>query len=128
MGPEDSVAEGLVLYMSDGQRIGTIQDLRNLPEVTVAAENGIASVMCPEIAEFSATFSVKMPKQWNCKGRKRFIKLVISMGYSRNYAVRFAEWARKVGIPYQDIWRTWFFWEGGGQGGAFGRHHKAERV
>lgn len=119
MGPENCETENPMLYTADGQRIGTIWDLRYLPEVTVAAGKEITSAMCPAMAELSMTLSVKMPKQWNCKGRKRFIKLVMSKGYSRNYAVRFAARARRVGIPYQDIWRTWFLWEGGGQGGAF---------
>jgi len=108
MGPEDSEVEGLVLYTVDGEKIGKIQ---NLAEVTVSAGKEIASVMGPAMAGLSMTISVKPAKGWRCRSRKRFIKLLMSKGYSRNYAVRFAARARRVGIPYQDIWRTWFIWE-----------------
>jgi len=108
MGPENSETEGFALYTADGTKIGKIQDLA---EVTVSEGKQIASAIISITKEFSTIIRVKCPKQWRCKSRKRFIKLVMSRGYSRNYAVRFAARARRVGIPYQKIWRTWFFWE-----------------
>ncbi len=109
MGPENSSeVEGLVLYTADGEKIGKIQDLA---EVTVAAGKEIVSAMCPAMVELHGTLTARPAKNWRCRSRKRFIKLVMSKGYSRNYAVRFAERARRVGISYQGVWQTWFFWE-----------------
>ncbi len=111
MGPENQEAEDLVLYTADGPRIGTIRDLRDLPEVTVPTGKESGAAMSRVMASLSMTISVKPARDWRCRSRKRFIKLVMSKGYSRNYAVRFAERARRVGISYQGVWQTWFFWE-----------------
>ncbi len=108
MGPENGEAESLVLYTEDGVKIGKIQDL---PKVTVQAGKEIAPTMCPAMVELHGRLTARPAKNWRCRSRKRFIKLVMSKGYSRNYAVRFAERTRRVGISYQGVWQTWFFWE-----------------
>ncbi len=82
MGPENSSeVESLVLYTADGQRIGAIRDLRDLPEVTVAAGKERGSAMRRVMASLSMTISVKSvkpEKSWRCRSRKRFIKLLVS--------------------------------------------------
>ena len=105
MGPENSGAESLILYTEDGERIGPIRDL---PEVTIAAGEEIAAAMCPAMAAFQETISisVKPGKRWRCRSRKRFIKLMMSEGISRNYAEWMAGFVRGW-MPYEEAWRTY---------------------
>ena len=56
------------------------------------------------------TIHIKTPKRWRCRGRKRFIKLLMSKGISRNQARSVAGVARIAGVPYGELWRSYFFW------------------
>lgn len=51
------------------------------------------------------TLHVKTPKRWRCGSRKRYIKLIMSEGLSRNYAERLAYFVRMV-VPYREAWRN----------------------
>lgn len=57
------------------------------------------------------TMHFKAPKRWRCRSRKRFIKLVMSEGISRNRAERLADFARAL-MPYREAWRNvlWGIW------------------
>ncbi len=94
------------MYTADGEKIGKIQDLA---EVTVSAGKEIASAMCPAMVEFHRT-TARLAKNWRCKSRKRFIKLLMSKGISRNEAESVAKVARIAGVPYGELWRCYFFW------------------
>ncbi len=107
MGPENSKTGGLDLYMADGTKIGKIQDLA---EVTVSAGKKIASVMCTVMAGISMAIRVKCQKHWRCGSRKRFIKLLMSKGISRNEAESVARVARIAGVQYRELWQGYFFW------------------
>lgn len=52
------------------------------------------------------TFYIKMPKRMRCRSRKRFIKLMMSEGISRNGAVWLADFVRER-IPYEEAWRKY---------------------
>ena len=81
-----------------------------LPEITVR-EEGVAELaggLVCEPVEFTAHF--KTPKRWRCGSRKRFIKLLMSEGISRNQAGSVARVARIAGVPYGELWRDYFFW------------------
>lgn len=56
------------------------------------------------------TMHIKTPKRWSCRGRKRFIKLLMSKGISRNQAGSVAGVSRIAGVPYGELWRSYFFW------------------
>jgi len=116
MGPEDSKAEDIVLYTADGEKIGKVWDL---VEATVQAGKEISSVMCPAMVELSMEITVKPARNWFCRSRKRFIKLLMSKGISRNEAASVEKAARIAGVPYGELWQGYFFWKGGGQGGTF---------
>lgn len=121
MGPKDSETPDLVLYMKSGEtpdlvlytksgeRLGPI---RNLPEVTIATGKEIAAAMRPAIAAFkeAISISVKPGKHWRCRNRKRFIKLLMSKGISRNQAEGVARVARIAGVQYGKLWQGYFFW------------------
>lgn len=56
------------------------------------------------------TFTMRAPKCWRCQSRKRFIKLLMSKGIGRNQAGSVARVARIAGVPYGELWRSYFFW------------------
>lgn len=83
-----------------------------LQEITLSAEaiepeNKLA-LEC-ECMEF--TMHIKTPKRWRCRGRKRFVKLMMSEGITRNYAERLADFTRTM-MPYGEAWRNllWHKW------------------
>jgi len=109
MGPKNCEAEDFVLYTADGQRIGTIRDLRYLPEVTVSTGKERGAAMRRVMSQFSMTISVKPVRDWRCRSRKRFIKLLMSKGISRNEAESVARAARIAGVQYRELWQSYFF-------------------
>ena len=74
-----------------------------LPKITVLGEVSETpkSIGLYQDVEFTLTF--KTPKRWRCLSRKRFIKLMMSEGVSRNNAERLANFTREL-MPY---WRAW---------------------
>ena len=59
-----------------------------------------------EPMEFTVRF--KTPKRCRCRSRKRFIKLMMSEGISRNYAERLADFVREW-MPYGKAWREYLW-------------------
>lgn len=79
-----------------------------LPEITVPAdEPGPGRILADPSLEMTFTFTWKTPKRWRCRNRKRFIKLMMSEGISRNGAVWLADFIRKM-MPYKEAWRKYF--------------------
>lgn len=107
MGSENKVDLGNCTLYLDGKPIAWGQG--ELPEVTVPADvPKPESIALCESMEF--TMHSKAPKRWRCKSRRRFIKLLMSYGISRNRAESMAKVARIAGIPYRELWRSFFFW------------------
>lgn len=78
-----------------------------LPEITVSAdEPGPGRILADPSLEMTFTFTWKTPKRWRCRSRKRFIKLMMSEGISRNGAVWLADFVRKM-MPYGEAWREY---------------------
>lgn len=79
-----------------------------LPEITVPEEVFEPPKMIGmcEYMEFSMT--IKTPKRWRCRSRKRFIKLMMSTGVSRNNAEWLADFVRGW-MPYGEAWRNHLF-------------------
>ena len=95
MGPE-SKSDDYTLYL-DGEPIarGEIQ----MPEITLPPE------MLEPVKELTMQWMgfelhYKIPKRWRCGSRKRFIKLLMSKGISRNQAGSVARVARIAGVQY----------------------------
>ena len=99
MGPESK--NDYTLY-PDGVPIarGEIQ----LPEITVPADAPEREIT-PLLEPMEFTMTVKTPKRWRCRSRKRYIKLMMSEGITRNYAERLADFTRKL-MPYGEAWRN----------------------
>lgn len=92
MGPENMVDLGNCTLYLNGEPIAWGQG--ELPEITVPDEmfeppKGIGVCQCVEF-----TLTIKTPKRWRCRNRKRFIKLMMSEGISWNYAERLADSVR----------------------------------
>lgn len=62
--------------------------------------------------EWSFTATTKYPKFWRCKNRKRYKKLLMSLGVGRNYADWLIEgfvarkdiWPKECDFSYQELW------------------------
>lgn len=52
------------------------------------------------------TFYFKIPKRWRCRGRKRFMKLMMSEGIRRNNSEWLADFMRGW-MPYGEAWRNY---------------------
>lgn len=101
MGPESETK--YTVYMN-GEPIAVTGIL---PEITVT-EEGIAEsagvlTLCEPI---TLTGYFYTPKRWRCRSRKRFIKLVMSEGISRNSAEWLADFTRKMRTSYGEAWRN----------------------
>lgn len=104
MWPEnESVLMDGTLYL-DGEPIAT-GTIKQLPEITVAADAPEPDMHLADLS-LEITGYFKTPKRWRCRGRKRFIKLMMSEGISRNGAVWLADFIRKM-MPYGEAWRQY---------------------
>ena len=107
MGPENKFnPNDFTLFLGDTPIArGEIQ----LAEITVPADTPKPETILP-LQQMEFTVHFKTPKRWRCRGRKRFVKLLMSMGISRNQAESMAGVARIAGVPYGELWRSYFFW------------------
>lgn len=106
MGPEDT--NDYTLFM-DGVLIAPGQI--ELPEITVTEDaQEPENAIMRQLGHMEFTMHLKTPKSWRCRSRKRFIKLLMSKGIGRNQAASVARAARIAGVPYGELWRSYFFW------------------
>ena len=78
-----------------------------LAEITLPPDAPKLESVLP-LQEVEFAFTIKAPKRWRCKNRKRFIKLMMSEGISRNYAERLADIVRGW-MPYGKAWREYLW-------------------
>lgn len=85
-------------------------ELIGLPTVTPeTAESGLSLDGGIFLNDVSFTGSIKFPKVLRCRNRKRFVKLLMSIGIPRNVA----NTLRAVpGETYQEMWRRVFIFVG----------------
>ena len=105
MGPENKFKpNNFTLFLGDTPIArGEIR----LAEITVPADTPKPETILPlQQMEFTAHFKVQ--KRWSCKSRKRFIKLMMSEGISKNYAERLADFVRGW-MPYREAWRKYLW-------------------
>ena len=107
MGPESK--NDYILYLRDA----TSGDIPIAPgiihEITVSAD-ALTQEALQLLEPMEFTMHIETPKRWHCGSRKRFIKLLMSKGISRNQAGSVARVARIAGVPYGELWRDYFFW------------------
>lgn len=116
---EETKVEKMFLSLEDGQGV-VWEGIKDI-QVTECIEHDYYddTVVVPTItligdreASFTAV-EVKYPKFWRCKSRKRFKKLMMSIGFSRNQVdqyLMFADAMRALGedcFPsYQQTWNA----------------------
>lgn len=84
MGPEEK--SGHVCYiMSGGVAVAQFEAIDGELEITLGDE-GAEPLIMGAIGPLAFEMSVTLPKEWRCASRKRFIKLLMSYGCSRNDA------------------------------------------
>lgn len=107
MGPENKFnPNDFTLFLGDTPIArGEIQ----LAEIKVPADTPKPETILP-LQQMEFTVHFKVQKRWRCQGRKRFVKLLMSMGISRNQAESVAGVAKIAGVPYGELWRSYFFW------------------
>lgn len=108
MGPHDSSTDlqNVQLFTEDGTLVAGFTPDGDITEVYCLPNGGkdmIAGMWGP--ITFSVTVSI--PKAWRCGSRKRFIKLLMSYGYSRNNAAKIAAAIRTQTGP--DTYQQLFF-------------------
>lgn len=99
MGPENSGRRTIKFYMVvDGQEVEVKPDFA---EITFAEDQEGNDNLALDNCEFS--MRVKLPKSMRCKSRKRFVKLLMASGISRNVAQALARgyviWSNRIYIP-----------------------------
>jgi len=95
MGPENSRKKPMFYMMMDGQPVAVEPDFA---EITFAEDQQGNTVM--DNCEFS--MRVKLPHSLRCRSRKRFVKLLMASGYSRDAAHAFllpVRWRNRQGVP-----------------------------
>ena len=106
MGPENKTDLGNCTLYLNGEPIAWGQG--ELPEITVPEEVREPQKSIGMCERMKFTLTIKMPKRWRCRSRKRFIKLVMSEGIGRNYAERLADFVRGW-MPYREAWREYLW-------------------
>lgn len=105
MGPESK--NDYTLYLRDVALGDTPIEPGIIHEITVSMD-----ALMPEalklLEPMEFTVQIKTPKRWRCRSRKRFIKLMMSEGITRNYAERLADFIRKL-MPYGEAWRSYIW-------------------
>ena len=88
-----------------GEHSGTLyldgKPIEDIPELSICDGNRDASLMMG--FAFCGDIAVMERPATTCKTRKRFVKLLMAHGYSRNEANKRAERARRFGYSYQDF-------------------------
>ena len=111
IGPENGFdPNGYTVYLADTPIArGEIK----LKEITIPVEmfepvRGLVC-QCEDACQWMGfTLKIEVPKRWRCRSRKRFIKLMMSEGISRNYAERLADIVRGW-MPYGKAWREYLW-------------------
>ena len=107
MGPENKIdLTGYTLCL-DGEPVGKIGEL---PEIMLNEDAQALKITLGKTQ--TITMEIKMPKRWYCRSRKRFIKLMMSEGISRNHAKLLAYAVQVMRMSYKEAWRNYLLGRG----------------
>ena len=99
LGPENATP-GVISIMYNGEPLA-IPPGGNLPEITLSENEGAADTPLAGNS-LSFTMELKIRKEWRCHSRKRFIKILMGKGFTRNQAAEIAEavtWPHRYNLP-----------------------------
>ena len=102
MGPESK--SNYILYMH-----GVLNDALTIPgiihEITVPMDALNPEIMPLLLKPMEFSVTVKTPKRWRCRSRKRYIKLLMSEGVRRKRAKILAYFVQ-ARMSYGEAWRN----------------------
>ena len=87
MGPEGQIAHACYI-MQNGEPVARLE-ANNIGELTITLEGeceNTGALIAGAIGSMAFEMAVKLPKEWCCGSRKRFVKLLMSYGCSRHDA------------------------------------------
>lgn len=93
MGHENSSTGSLHVYLVDknSQPVAEFTTVDGVMEIDIAFDDTRAAAMIAgALGPLTLAMNIGIPKGWRCGSRKRFIKLLMSYGCSRNTAAEFA--------------------------------------
>ncbi len=106
MGPHDSSRDlqNVRLFTKDGTLVAGFTQIGDTTEVYTLPD-GAKDMIAGNWGPITVSVTVGIPKAWRCGNRKRFIKLLMSYGYSRNDAAKIAAVIRTPAGPntYQHL-------------------------
>ena len=91
--------EGQLYYLLGTEYV----PIKEIPEINFDSEDEMKSLLKP------LSFTFTMPKKLRCKSAKRFVKLMMAEGFSRNDAVECVQWVRKMYRSYNHAWLIYLF-------------------
>lgn len=92
----------MTLYYSHGGMFEKIETITEIPTLKTFVDGKRDAPL--DLSDMSFTVTLKIPKHFRCKSRKRFIKLLMSKGMRRDYDVLNANMMRESGLSYSDAW------------------------
>ena len=104
IGPENNNIR-YQLYLN-GEPIA--MDIHQILEIKSAPVSGETDFKGLDWIDFKIPGTITIQKRIRCRNRKRFVKLVMSMGHDRNYASRLAKIVQSMGISYNVAWLNKF--------------------
>lgn len=91
MGPEGK-DKHVCYIMHGGKPVAQFESIADTGEleITLTDDRDAGPLIMGAIEPLAFEMKIGLPKEWRCTNRKRFIKLLMSYGGSRNAAVRMA--------------------------------------
>ena len=114
MGQEET-REYTVYMLTDD---GPVEITKEIADVKVSYSEEIPELANMQLAESEITVRAKYPKNLRCRSKKRYVKLLMSHGISRNEAQHSAKFVKILngrGVPdalresYQSYFMQWVF-------------------
>ena len=99
MGPENTSRE-IGTFCLGGKPIADFAEVDGVLEIT-ALDELAGPVIAAAFGPAAIEAKVSIPKEWRCRSRKRFVKLIMSYGFPRNFANDIARNVRLPGRAYQ---------------------------
>lgn len=85
----DSPSVHVCYVMQDGEPVAQFET-NDIGELTITLEGGecerAGALIAGAIGPIALEMAVKLPREWRCSSRKRYIRLLMSYGCSRNDA------------------------------------------
>ena len=90
MGPEEKTRH-VCYIMQGGKPVAHFESIADTGELEITlTDEGAGPLIMGAVGPLAFEMKVSLPKEWRCASRKRFVKLLMSYGGSRNAAMKIA--------------------------------------